>query len=230
MRKVKICIADDHVMFRRLIAGTLRSSGDGFEIREAGNGRELLKLIREDIPDIAIIDLEMPVMNGFTASENISREFPEVKIIVLSADGGQVELARIRQIGVHAFLSKRAEPEDLETAIRDLASGRVRTMTVTPSPISTDFRLGSCTDTQGGSKIVLTEREYQIVQLLRGEMTNKQIGYHLRLSVNTVRNHKARIMRKAGVCNASGLVRMLCENRFIVENESFWRVTGSFDA
>src|SRR5690606_41821996 len=100
----------------------------------------------------------------------------------------------------------------------------------TPSPICTECRPGSCTDPQAGSKIGLTDRECQLVLLLRGEMTNKHIGYHLRLSVNTVRNPKARIMRKAGVCNASGLVRRLCENRFIVENESFWRVTGSFDA
>jgi DNA-binding NarL/FixJ family response regulator len=206
-------------MFRRTVARVLRACNEGYQIREAQNGKELLCYVREDIPDIIILDLEMPIMNGFKVCEHVVKEFPEVKIIILSMYDSEEESNRAMHLGAHAFLSKNAEPELLEQTILNLTSDKRSALErCTNGMESNSHEQAGAEMVKPKMKIELSPREYAIVDLLCKEFTNKQIGYHLGLSLNTIRNHKVRIMHKAGVKSTPGLVRMAYEDRFVLDD------------
>ena len=218
MKKLKIYLADEHTMFRKTIAIALHGLNDGYMIREANNGKELLSFFNEEIPDFVIIDPGMPELSGRKACKCIVKEFPEVKVIVLSKYDDAEEMRLANESGAHCFLSKYAEPKHLDKAIQDLALGTYRRdwryskIDAKPGPLPHE--------TLVKSKIELSKREFTIVSLLCNELTNKQIGYHLGLSQNTIRNHKARIMQKSGVRSTPGLVRMAYEQRFVAKDDN----------
>lgn len=215
MEKIKIYVADDHALFRSTIAKVLEWSDSRYEVREARDGKALFRLFNEEIPDIAIVGLDMPVMNGFKACAKIAKDFPEVRIIALSMYNNSEEFKRAIGFGAHAFLSQYSEPEQLTRTIFDLIEGNQASQ-LTKKEESMYFGQQRPPVFQDRRKVGLTQREFDIVNLLCKELTNKQIGYFLNLSQNTVRNHKVRIMHKAGVKSTPGLVRMAYENLFFV--------------
>lgn len=215
MGKLRIYVADDHVLFRSTIAKVLEWSDSRYEVREAPDGKTLFRLFSEEIPDIAIVSLDMPVVDGFKTCAKIAKDFPEVRIIALSMHNSEEEHQRAIGLGAHAFISKYSEPEQLTQLILDLSTGRYVCHPL--GKAKTDCSDQQCSMGQGdGRKIGLTQREFDIVNLLCREFTNKQIGYQLGLSQNTIRNHKVRIMNKATAKSTAGLVRMAYENLFFV--------------
>ncbi|HEX5167648.1 MAG TPA: response regulator transcription factor [Cyclobacteriaceae bacterium] len=216
MTGLRIYLADDHTMFRRSVSRVLKEFNYAYVIKEANNGKELLSLFDIEIPDVVILDLEMPVLNGFKTCDFIAREFPEVKIIVLSMYDSEDDIGRVMALGAHAFLSKDAEPEKLDEIIKKLTNEKAVRHDRSCPEMRNVIEISTGEKVQAKTKIELTPRESAIVSLLCREFTNKEIGHQLGLSQNTIRNHKARIMSKAGVKNTPGLVRMAYENRFLV--------------
>lgn len=217
MRKVRIYVADDHALFRSTIAKVLEWLDSRYEVREAPDGKTLFRLFSEEIPDIAIVGLDMRAMNGFKACAKIAKDFPEVRIIVLSMYNSSEEYKRAIGLGAHAFLSKHSKPKLLTQLIFDLSTGKYLCHH-SGSEESESFEEQDVLEQQERRKIGLTQREFEIVKLLCRELTNKQIAYHLGLSQNTIRNHKVRIMHKAGAKSTPGLVRMAYENLFYVHD------------
>ena len=115
--KWKIYIADDQTLFRKGMSRLVRSFKKVGEVKEAGNGKELLELVRLDPPDVILMDLEMPIMDGIEASEKVLARYPDVKIIVLSMHESHQHIFYLMELGAHAFLLKNAEPEEVEKAI-----------------------------------------------------------------------------------------------------------------
>jgi len=121
MKKFKVYIADDHTLFRKAMVNLLRSFERVQEVKDAENGKELLAIIKTSKPDVAIVDLQMPVMDGAETCENIINKYPDVKIIILTMHDSEKFVLHMMEVGVHAFLLKNTEPDELEKAIYSVA-------------------------------------------------------------------------------------------------------------
>ncbi len=211
MKKYKVYIADDHTLFRKAMVNLLRSFHRVQEVKDAENGKELLTLIKYEQPDVAIVDLQMPVMDGAETCEQLIKKHPDVKIIILTMHDSNKYILHMMEMGVHAFLLKNTEPDELEKAIyavvekdfyhNDLVATVLRkNVTERKSGQRPQFRLAE-----------LTEREKEILVLICRELTIREIGQKLSLSGNTVRNHRVNMMDKIGVNNTVGLVKFAYE-------------------
>jgi two-component system, NarL family, response regulator DegU len=211
MKKYKVYIADDHTLFRKAMVNLLRSFHRVQEVKDAENGKELLTLIKYEQPDVAIVDLQMPVMDGAETCEQLIKKHPDVKIIILTMHDSNKYILHMMEMGVHAFLLKNTEPDELEKAIyavvekdfyhNDLVAAVLRkNVTERKSGQRPQFRSAE-----------LTEREKEILVLICRELTIREIGQKLSLSENTVRNHRVNMMDKIGVNNTVGLVKFAYE-------------------
>lgn len=216
MGSLKIYVADDHTLFRESFVKLISTFNKVREVKGAANGRELLELVNIDTPDVAIVDLDMPIMDGTQVCEKLSEEFPEVKIIIVSMHDSQESIYHLLQTGAHAFLSKNAEPEELELAISSLVEKGIYRNKAMKDALKYKAKSdGGFIGRKFRKNIELTGREYSIVHLVRKGLSNKQISQELGLSENTIRNNKARLMRKLGVKNTASLVTFTFENRVL---------------
>jgi two-component system, NarL family, response regulator DegU len=204
---IKVYIADDHTLFRKAMVNLIKTFKDVGEVKDAENGKELLALMKEEAPDVAIVDLQMPVMDGAETCDHILKKFHDVKIIVLTMHDSEKYILHMMEIGVHAFLLKNTEPEELEEAIRSVIENDFYHNHLVASVLRKNVK-----EKRVGYRPVfnypeLSEREKEIVALVCKELTMKEIGIKLSISENTVRNHRANIMEKIGVSNMVGLVK-----------------------
>jgi two-component system, NarL family, response regulator DegU len=215
MKKFKVYIADDHTLFRKAMVNLMKTFDRVDQIKDAENGRELLALIKADKPDVVIVDLQMPVMDGAEVSEAIITKYPDVKIIILTMHDSEKFILHMMETGVHAFLLKNTEPEELEKAIYAVMEKDFYHNDLVAAVLRKNVK-----EKRSGQRPVfrqndLTEREKEILTLTCQELTIKEIGQKLSLSENTVRNHKVNIMEKVGVNNTVGLVKFAYETGII---------------
>lgn len=211
MKKYKVYIADDHTLFRKAMVNLLRTFDRVQEVKDAENGKELLTLIKYEEPDVAIVDLQMPIMDGAETSEHIIKRNPNVKIIILTMHDSEKYILHMMEMGVHAFLLKNTEPDELEKAIYSVAEKDFYHNDL----VATVLRK-NVTEKKSGQRpqfrqAELTEREREILALICRELTIREIGQKLSLSENTVRNHRVNMMEKVGVNNTVGLVKFAYE-------------------
>lgn len=216
MRPLKVYIADDHTLFRKAMVNLLRSFERIVEVKDAENGKELLALIKNEVPDVVLVDLQMPVMDGSDASKQIVQKYPNVKIIVLTMHDSNKFILHMMDMGVHAFLLKNTEPDELEQAIYAVADKDFYHNELVAAVLRKNVK-----DRQPGQRpnfehADLTDREREILLLICQELTMKEIGQRLYLSENTVRNHRVNIMDKVGVNNIVGLVKYAYDTGIVV--------------
>lgn len=211
MKKFTVCIADDHTLFRKAMVNLIRNFERVAEIRDAENGRDLLALVKAQPPDVVIVDLQMPVMDGAETSEAILARYPDVKIIILTMHDSEKFILHMMETGVHAFLLKNTEPDELEKAIYAVAEKDFYHNDLVASILRKNVKekKGGLRPAFGQSE--LTEREKEILLLTCQELTIREIGQRLSLSENTVRNHRVNMMEKIGVNNIVGLVKYAYE-------------------
>jgi two-component system, NarL family, response regulator DegU len=206
-KTLKVYIADDHTLFRKAMVNLLQTFDRISEVKDAENGKELLTLVKFDQPDIVIVDLQMPVMDGAETCEQLIHKFPDVKIVILTMHDSERYMVHMMEIGVHAFLLKNTEPDELKKAIYSVVDKdfyhndwvasvmRKNVMSQRPKFKETD----------------LTERELQIVRLVCQEYSNKEIAERLYVSERTIEHHRASIMKKLGLRTTIGLVHFAYE-------------------
>ena len=217
LNKWKIYIADDQTLFRKGMSRLVRSFKKVGEVKEAGNGKELLELVRLDPPDVILMDLEMPIMDGIEASEKVLARYPDVKIIVLSMHDSHQHIFYLMELGAHAFLLKNAEPEEVEKAISSVIINDFYQNQL----VIDALRKGAMEKHRAGSRPIfqntasLSDREKEILALICRELTMREISEKLSLSEKTIHNHRARMMDKLGVRNTVGLVRYAFETGLI---------------
>ncbi len=206
-KRLKVYLADDHTLFRKAMVNLIQTFEGVAEVKDAENGKELLTLMKYAEPDVAIIDLQMPIMDGVETAENVLKKYPNTKIIILTMHDSDKYIIHMLEMGVHAFLLKNTDPDELENAIYHVvekdfyhnelvASALRKNVLEKKAPQRPQFRQAN-----------LTEREKEIVLLICQELTIREIGQRLSLSENTVRNHRVNIMEKLGVHNMVGLVK-----------------------
>lgn len=208
---LKVYLADDHTLFRKAMVGLICDFPGVSEVKDAENGKELINLIKEAPPHVAVVDLQMPVMDGATACEHIIRKYPDVKIIVLTMHDSDRYILHMMEMGVHAFLLKNTDPEELEKAIQAVHEKDFYHNDLVAAVLRKSVRDKRAHRPLFGAND-LTEREKEIIMLICQELTIKEIGNRLSLSENTVRNHKANVMEKLKVSNTVGLVKYAYES------------------
>jgi two-component system, NarL family, response regulator DegU len=210
-KKFRVYIADDHTLFRKAMVNLLRTFDHVGDIKDAENGKELLTLMKYETPDVAIVDLQMPVMDGTETCENIVEKYPDVKIIILTMHDSERFILHMMELGVHAFLLKNTEPEELEEAIHSVVEKDFYHNDLVASVLRKNVKEKKTGQRPVFTHAELSDREKEIVMLVCQELTIKEIGHKLSISENTVRNHRVNIMEKIGVNNMVGLVKYAYE-------------------
>lgn len=197
-----VLLADDHVLFRQGLALLVREQGDWEIVGEAGNGAEAVALAEARRPRIAVLDVEMPGMNGIEAARRIRRVSPGTRIVALSMYGDTHYQARMFEAGASAYVLKNEAIDDLVEAIRAALRGDrfvSPTAVLNGSPVA---RRGADLDRRA-----LTEREVGVLRLLAQGQRTREIAETLGISVKTVETYRGRIMLKLGIDNLPGLVK-----------------------
>ena len=214
-KSISVYIADDHTLFRKAMVNLIRTFENVAEVKDAENGKELLNLMKNQMPDVAIVDLQMPVMDGAETCENIIQKYPDVKIIILTMHDSEKYILHMMEMGVHAFLLKNTEPEELEEAIHSIIEKDFYHNDLVAAVLRKNVKEKRTGHRPVFNTADLSDREKEIVILVCQELTIKEIGQKLSLSENTVRNHRANIMEKVGVSNMVGLVKYAYESGLV---------------
>jgi two-component system response regulator DegU len=200
--KLKVYLAEDHNVVRKGMQRLLNSF-DGIEtVKEAENGKELMSLIEADEPDAVILDVEMPIMGGIEAAKLIADRHPSVKMLILTMHNEEVFINKLLDIGVHGFLSKSAQPEEVEKAIHSIIEKDfykneiVRRALNRPNEKNTEEKYCK-----------LTNREIEILLLICQELTPGEISDRLQISEKTFFNHRSNILEKTKARSNVGLIR-----------------------
>jgi DNA-binding NarL/FixJ family response regulator len=193
MERIRVMIADDHHMVREGLKVLLSTSDDIVVVGEAANGDEAVRLCREVQPDVVLMDVVMPVMDGAAATAAITSDCPTVKVVALTTFVDDDLVTRTLEAGAISYLLKDARPETLTGAVRDAYEGRG---TIDTSVMKTILQRRE--DDVGRE---LTPREREVLALLAAGMSNKEIAETLTLSVGTVRLHVSNVLAKLGAPN-----------------------------
>ena len=205
MSAIRVLLVDDHTLFRSGLRALLQSFGGIAVVAEAADGREALQLVSQQRPDVVLMDITMPDLNGLEATAQIAHDFPAVKIVVLSMHPDDAYVNRALKAGASGYLLKTASGAELELAIRAVARGDVYlgprvAKRVIPGYLATGIELPAEIER-------LTPRQREILQLIAEGCTSKQIAQRLGLSVKTVERHRVELMHRLEIHDIAGLVR-----------------------
>ena len=208
MSKIRIVLADDHTLVRGGIRALLESMPEVEVVAESGDGREALELIIKHEPEVALLDIGMPSMNGLEVARQTVKEAPRTKVVILSmhADGAYVKQAL--QAGVAGYLLKGAAVSELPLALQSVMRGETYlTPKVSQSVVQGFLREGPEGVEAAGTSEGLTRRQREILQLIAEGKSTKEIASVLDVSVKTVETHRMRLMDRLGIHDVPGLVR-----------------------
>ena len=211
---VRILIADDHVLFREGMKSLLKSE-DGIElIASASDGLEALELAGELSPEIVLMDVTMPRMNGIIATEKIVSKFPDIKVIVLSMHSDRRFIAETLKAGARGYLLKESSPQTVVEAIRSVAEGNIYLSAKACTVLTEDY-LRLLNNEKQNSSNPLSEREMEVLLLLVKGRNGKQIADTLSISKNTVDTHRRRILDKLGCASMAELTKYAIREGFL---------------
>jgi DNA-binding NarL/FixJ family response regulator len=219
MRKIRVLLADDHTVVRQGLRALLAAEEDIEIIGEAENGRQALQLVKKLLPDVVVMDIAMPVLNGVEATRQITRYVPSVKVLVLSTYSNDEYVEQLTEAGAAGYLVKQTAANDLLKAIREAFKGNAFF-----SPAIAKRLRDQCRQTYVSGQPVkrrsdyLTTREAEVLQLIAEGRANKQIAAELCISIKTVEKHRQQVMNKLGIHDVAGLTRHAISKGIIESN------------
>jgi DNA-binding NarL/FixJ family response regulator len=216
MRKIRILIAEDHTIVRKGLVALLKEE-DRFEVvSEAEDGHMAVKNAIDLKPDIAMIDIGIPSLNGLEAAAKIKREVPDVKILMLTMYENEEYIIKALQIGASGYLIKKSAPDDLINAIYAAMEGEIfLSPSISTKVISSLIRKTAKTDEPKGKVSRLTPREREILQLIAEGLSNREIAEKLFISPKTVKVHRFNLMEKLGLHNTAEIIQFAIKNGLI---------------
>jgi len=209
-QKIRILLADDHAVVRQGFKLILGGQPDMEIVGEAGNGREAVELAEKLRPDVAVIDVAMPELNGIEATRRMRELTPRTRVLALSMHKDSVYVREILRAGARGYLLKDSPAGDLVLAVRAIASGEGYISPAVSNAVLDDYRRHVTNPVD-----LLTSREREVLQMLAEGKTNKEIAGVLNLSVYTVDAHRGRIMEKLNLHSINELVRFAVRNGLI---------------
>ncbi len=202
MEPMRVLLVDDHVLFRKGLASLIDPLEDMEVVGEAGDGREALERARELMPDLILMDIQMPGWDGLKATRLIKEEMPYVKIVMLTVSDDDKDLFEAIKSGAEGYLLKDIEPEELFELLRGVHRGEAPVSGLTAARILDEFtRLAQEGDRYPSAGESLTPREKEVLQLVAQGATNKEIASQLFITENTAKNHLRNILEKLHVQN-----------------------------
>jgi DNA-binding NarL/FixJ family response regulator len=217
--KIKILIVDDSTLIIEGLIARL-SEVDHFEIiAYAENGKDAFEKLKENQPDIIIMDVEMPVMNGFEATKKVLDVYPDIKVIALSTYDEKSVILKMLEAGASGYILKNIKKEELITAIETVLNGQNYYSSDIPLTMAKhsadDIILDSTSLIESPSSNPLSSREMEILHLIIQGLTNNQIGNKLFISPKTVNTHRTTIMKKLDVHNVAELIRIAFQKKIV---------------
>jgi two-component system, NarL family, response regulator DegU len=205
-KPISVCLTDDHQLFRKAMTRLLATFPRVGEIYEAENGKQCLDQVAKHHVDVVLLDIEMPVLNGMDTARALVRDFPDVKIITLTMHDSESYLKHLLDTGVHSFLLKSTDPQELENAIsavvdrdfyhNDLIVSAMRRAYVQNRKLQ-----------QALADFEISEREIEILRLLYDDIPQKEIATRLNVSEHTIHRHKHNLQQKLKVNGTIGLIK-----------------------
>jgi len=220
MKNIKILIVDDHEVVRDGLKNILLSLNNVAIAGEAANGEDAISMYDSLKPDLVIMDISMPGMNGIEATRIIKENDPNAKILILTMHDNQEYLNQIIRSGAKGFVLKNTDKEELLDAVKTVSSGEnFFSKDISKLIIENYIRSAKETDKNDGyNEVPLTKREIEILKLIAEGNSNQEIANKLYISYNTVDTHRKNIMHKLSIKNTAGLVRYAIEKGLISLN------------
>lgn len=209
-RKIRVLLADDHAILRKGVRMLIDSQPDLEVVGEAKTGREAIDEARKLKPDIVVMDVSMPELNGIEGTRQICDELINTKVIGLSMHKDSVYVREILRAGARGYLLKDSEDDDLIRAIRAVSRGEAFLSPAISDAVLTDYRKHVTNPVD-----MLTSREREVLTMIAEGKTNKEIANALNLSVYTVESHRGSVMEKLNLHNTGDIVRFALRNGLI---------------
>ncbi len=210
MKRIRILLADDHAVVRQGFKMILGAQPDMEIVGEAGNGREAVELAERLKPDVVVMDVAMPELNGIEATRRLGDSATHARVIALSMHKDSVYVREVLRAGARGYLLKDSGAGDLVSAVRAVAQGEGYLSPAVSNAVLDDYRRHVTNPID-----LLTSREREVLQMLAEGKTNKEIAGVLNLSVYTVDAHRGRIMEKLNLHSINELVRFAVRNGLI---------------
>ena len=211
---IRILVADDHTIMREGLKQLLANEADFVVVAEAADGHEVLKLIREREFDVLLLDMSMPGRSGIELIKQVKTEKPRLRLLVLSMHQENQYAVRAIKAGASGYLTKDSATTQLVSAIRKVAAGGA----FITAEVAEQLALGAMPNVAGLPHTALSDREYEVFQLLVSGVSVSDIADRLNVSVKTVSTHKSRLMEKMGIGNQAELIRYALRHRLIEDS------------
>ncbi len=222
MKKINILLVDDHSIVRDGIKATLKDQKNFNIIGEAANGKEAIESVRLLNPDVVIMDITMPEMNGIEAADVISKKYPHSKVLILSMHDNETYILKSVEAGAYGYLLKDVDKDEFVKAITAVYNGEKYFNTTISSMLVTGYlnKIKEGSDTipaavGGADDYDLTKREKGILKMITVGKNNREIADGLGISIRTIETHRANIMKKLKVKNAVELVRIAIDEKIV---------------
>lgn len=213
-RRIRILLADDHAIVRECLRSLLEKQPDMEIICEAEDGRSAVERTREMLPEVVIMDITMPNLNGIDATHQIINEFPQTKVISLSIHSNQRFVAEMLRAGATGCVLKECVPDELVQAIRTVTQGKTYLSPKITGVVIEDYV--KCVTTVTESPLSnLTSRERQVLQLIAEGKSNKQIALELNVSIKTIEANRRQIMEKLNTNSIADLVKIAINENLV---------------
>ena len=207
MQKITVLLADDHTVVRQGLRALLEAENDMTVVGEAENGRQAVQMAKRLQPEVVVMDIAMPSLNGLEATRQISRESPKSKVLILSSYSDDEYVQQPTDAGASGYLVKQTAAQDLVGAIREAKKGNAFFSPAISKRLLEHFRatIGRPPGEKKAPK--LTPRELEVLQLIAEGYANKQIAGELFISIKTVEKHRQQLMHKLDIHDVAGLTR-----------------------
>jgi RNA polymerase sigma factor (sigma-70 family) len=215
MKRIRVLIADDHGIVRKGLKLQLEQNGNFEVIGEACEGREAVRMAEELSPDVVIMDVAMPNLNGIQATNQLVKKNPQIGVIILSMHSDETYLTRALAAGAKGYLLKENADVDLDDAVISVARGKPFFSPAIANTLLEDYMRQLQQRGLNDSYDLLTDREKEILQLLAEGKSNKDIATALNLSTNTVETHRTRIMQKLDLHSVAEIILYAVRKRII---------------
>jgi DNA-binding NarL/FixJ family response regulator len=208
MKQITVLLAEDHTIVRQGLRLLVEADGDIGIVGEAKTGREAVQMTRELQPDVIVMDIAMPLLNGLEATRQILKAFPGMKILILSAHSDPEYVEQVVKAGALGYLIKQSSGDILAQAIRELHKGKTFFTPSIAKRLKDEFQKSADgVGLQKKSDHQLTSREAELLQLIAEGHVNKQIASELNISIKTVEKHRQHLMEKLNIHDIAGLTR-----------------------
>jgi len=206
-KRLRILVADDHELVRRGIRGLLCARRGWTVVGEAMNGREAVEKVNRLKPDVAILDISMPDLDGLQATRRIRDAVPTTEVVVLTMHESDQMVRRVLDAGALGYVLKSDLPTQLVKAVKDVSAGKqFLTPRISDIVLKGFLKTGNQVDTMGRSQVRPTSREVEVIRLLAEGKANKEIAIRLGITIRTVETHRAKIMLNVGVHSLAALI------------------------